>query len=316
MLEIVLISLAATMAPPFVLIFRRAVVTYRLTQAMARSDLDAIVEICDGASGDSWLPCMNHSEAHFYKAMAYCSHRRETEARACFAKVDAAHLQMAQKQFLPLLEASLLGMDGKPEEAMELISKVDASKLELTAKVTFLLLEAELLGQMECSAEAAKRLEDWLDKPLNQTLLALVRNNWAWFSIESGGAASMALHRAKQALGLCPETKAFYSTYGAAIYLSGGDPGEAIEAIEYALTGPEKAMSSHVAADHYFLGQCYASLGWRDQAIHHLSEAMDTAPKSRWAKLSRQRIQAMEDSPVDWRWEPGAGFGSGAENRN
>ena len=61
MLELVLISLAAAVAPPFVVAARRAMLSHRLSQAMSQSDLEAIVLLCDQASDGSWLPCMNRS---------------------------------------------------------------------------------------------------------------------------------------------------------------------------------------------------------------------------------------------------------------
>lgn len=303
MLELVLISLAATVAPPFVVIARRALLSHRLSQAMARSDVEAIVEICDRASESSWLPCMNRSEANFYKAMAFCSRRYEKEARECFELIDVGQLHPSQKQYLPLLEASLLSMRAQPARGLELIRKVDISKLDTVAEATFRLLEAELLAQLDQPKEAAQLLLPWLDRPLNDSLLALIRNNWAWFSLESGSDPSSALHRARQALHALPDSGPFHGTYGVALHLCGGDPAEAIEAIELALRHPDRTLPSYIAADHYFLGQCYASLGWRDQAIHHLTEATEMAANSRWGQLARQQLEAVRSKQGQWRWD-------------
>jgi tetratricopeptide (TPR) repeat protein len=302
MLELVLISLAAAVAPPFVVAARRAMLSHRLSLAMSQSDIEAIVQLCDQAADGSWLPCMNRSEASFYKAMAYCGRRIETQARECFHAIDPVELHPSQKQYLPLLEASLRSMGGDPAAGLGILRKVDASQLDPVAEATFRLLEAELLAQQDKPAEAATLLEPWLDRPIAPSLLALIRNNWAWFSLEAGGDAATALHRARQALAVMPDSGPFHGTYGVALHLTGGDPAEAIEAIEKALQHPERTLPAYIAADHYYLGQCFASLGWRDQAIHHYTEALELAPESRWARLAGAQIEAVERSPAEWRW--------------
>jgi tetratricopeptide (TPR) repeat protein len=302
MLELVLISLAAAVAPPFVVAARRAMLSHRLSQAMAHSDIEEIVRLCEQASDSSWLPCMNRSEANFYKAMAFCGRRLEQQARQCFHAIDPAELHPSQKQYLPLLEASLRAMGGSPDAGLELIRRVDSAQLDPVAEATFRLLEAELLAQLGKPEEAATLLDPWLDRPLNPSLVALVRNNWAWFSLEAGGEPAAALHRARQALSVLPDSGPFHGTFGVALHLSGGDTAEAIEAIERALKHPERTLPTYIAADHYFLGRCFASLGWREQAIHHLAEAVELAPESRWGRLAGEQLEAAESAGAQWRW--------------
>ena len=303
MLELVLISLAAAVAPPFVVAARRAMLSHRLSQAMSQSDLEAIVLLCDQASDGSWLPCMNRSEANFYKAMAFCGRRLEAQAKECFHSIDPVELHPSQKQYLPLLEASLRSMSGDPHTGLDIIHKIDPTQLDSVAEATFRLLEAELLAQQEKPTEAAALLEPWLDRPLNPSLLALVRNNWAWFILESGGDPSRALHRARQALSVIPDSGPFHGTFGVALHLTGGDPAQAIEAIELALKHPDRTLPAYIAADHYYLGRCFASLAWRDQAIHHFTEAVELAPQSRWARLASAQLEIAESSTAEWRWQ-------------
>lgn len=303
MLELVLISLAAAVAPPFVVAARRAMLSHRLSQAMAHSDIEEIVKLCDQASDGSWLPCMNRSESNFYKAMAFCGRRLEAQARECFHAIDPVELHPSQKQYLPLLESSLRSMSGDAEAGLAIIRRVDQAQLDSVAEATFRLLESELLAQQDKAAEAAAMLEPWLDRPLNSSLLALIRNNWAWFSLEAGGDPATSLHRARQALAVLPDSGPFHGTYGVALHLSGGDAAEAIEAIEHALGQPDRTLPSYIAADHYFLGRCFASLGWREQAIHHLSEAVELAPESRWGRLAAAKIEEAERSKMEWRWQ-------------